>query len=107
ISAQVKAAHRVAECTVHIDPGTVRHLPRVLALPSRTQVQARTQEVLGHPVTLRLHYLEGGLEVEAELAVHVTAAELQRLQRELQLALAELGHVASVSLSCAPAGGPA
>ena len=92
---------------MHIDPGTVRHLPRVLALPARTLVQATAQEVLGHPVTLRLHYLEGGLEVEAELAVHVTAAELQRLQRELQTALAALGHVASVSLRCAPAGGPA
>ncbi|QKO23626.1 cation diffusion facilitator family transporter [Rhodoferax sp. BAB1] len=107
IAAQVQAAHRVAECTVHIDPGTVRHLPRVLALPPRTLVQARAREVLGHPVTLRLHYLEGGLEVEAELGVHVSAAELQRLQRELQAALAELGHVASVSLRCVPAGGHA
>jgi len=104
IAAQVKAAHRVAECTVHIDPGTVRHLPRVLALPPRAQVQARALEVLGHPATLRLHYLEGGLEVEAELAVHVSVAELQRLQRELQAALAGLGHVARVSLHCPPAG---
>ncbi|MDZ4075611.1 MAG: cation diffusion facilitator family transporter, partial [Hylemonella sp.] len=46
IAAQVKAAHRVAECTVHIDPGTVRHLARVLALPPRAQVQARVQEAL-------------------------------------------------------------
>ena len=38
ISAQVKAAHRVAECTVHIDPGTVRHLAKLLALPPRAQV---------------------------------------------------------------------
>jgi len=104
IAAQVKAAHRVAECTVHIDPGTVRHLARVLALPSRAQVQALAQEVLGRPSTLRLHYLDSGLEVEAELAVHVSVAELQRLQRDLQAALASLGHVARVSLRCAPAG---
>jgi len=104
IAAQVKAAHRVAECTVHIDPGTVRHLARVLALPPRAQVQARALEVLGHPVTLRLHYLDSGLEVEAELAAHVSAAELQRLQLGLQAALASLGHVTRVSLRCAPAG---
>jgi cation diffusion facilitator family transporter len=104
ISARVKAAHRVAECTVHIDPGTVRHLARVLALPSRAQVRDRVQEVLGHPATLRLHYLEGGLEVEAELSVHVTAAELQRLQRALHAALSDLGHVSRVELRCVPAG---
>lgn len=107
IAAQVKTAHRVAECTVHIDPGTVRHLARVLALPPRAQVRDRVQEVLGHPAMLRLHYLESGLEVEAELAVHLTAAKLQRLQRELQAALAGLGHVARVSLRCAPAGAQA
>jgi len=104
IAAQVKAAHRVAECTVHIDPGTVRHLARVLALPPRAQVQALALDALGRPATLRLHYLDSGLEVEAELAAHVSAAELQRLQLGLQAALAGLGHVTRVSLRCAPAG---
>ncbi len=104
IAAQVKAAHRVAECTVHIDPGTVRHLARVLALPPRAQVQALAQEALGRPASLRLHYLDSGLEVEAELAAHVSAAELQRLQHELQAELAGLGHVTRVSLRCPPAG---
>lgn len=104
IAAQVKAAHRVAECTVHIDPGTVRHLARVLALPPRAQVQALALDVLGRPATLRLHYLDSGLEVEAELVGHVSAAELQRLQRDLQAALAGLGHVSRVSLRCPPAG---
>lgn len=104
IAAQVKAAHRVAECTVHIDPGTVRHLARVLALPPRAQVQALALDALGRPATLRLHYLDSGLEVEAELAGHVSAAELQRLQHDLQAALAGLGHVSCVSLRCLPAG---
>lgn len=103
IAAQVKAAHRVAECTVHIDPGTVRHLARVLALPPRAQVQARVQAVLGRPATLRLHYLESGLEVEAELATHIAPAELQRLQREIHKALAGT-HLARVSVSCVPGG---
>lgn len=105
IAAQVKAAHRVAECTVHIDPGTVRDLPRVLALPPRAQVQARVHEALGQvPALLRLHYLEAGLEVEAELVRHVSTAELQRLQGQLQAELAGLGHVARVCLRCPPAG---
>jgi cation diffusion facilitator family transporter len=104
IAARVKAAHRVAECTVHIDPGTVRHLSRVLALPPRVQVQALALDVLGRPAALRLHYLDSGLEVEAELAAHVSAAELQRLQHELQVALAGLGHVNHVALRCPPAG---
>jgi cation diffusion facilitator family transporter len=103
IAAQVKAAHRVAECTVHIDPGTVRHLARVLALPSRAQVQALVETALGHPATLRLHYLDSGLEVEAELARHVTPAELQRLQQAVQAALSGT-HLARVRLSCPPAG---
>lgn len=102
IAAQVKAAHRVAECTVHIDPGTVRHLERVLKLPPRAQVQAKVQEVLAQPAALRLHYLETGLEVEAELAAHVAPAELHRLQGKVYDALAGLGHVARVQLSCAP-----
>lgn len=102
IAAQVKEAHRVAECTVHIDPGTVRHLERVLALPPRAQVQATVHEVLGQPAALRLHYLESGLEVEVELARHVPAAELQRLQRALHKALAG-AHLARVSVSCVAA----
>ena len=103
IAAQVKAAHRVAECTVHIDPGTVRHLARVLALPPRAEVQARIEQVLGHPASLRLHYLDSGLEVEADLERHVTPAELQRLQQTVQESLAGT-HLARVRLSCPPTG---
>ena len=106
IAEQVKQAHRVAECTVHIDPGTVRHLERVLALPSRAQVQGRVLQALGQPARLHLHYLDSGLEVEAELATHVSPAELQRLQQALQQALADV-HLARLSLSCAPTHGHA
>lgn len=106
IAAQVKDSHRVAECTVHIDPGTVRHLARVLALPPRAEVQARAEQALGQPASLRLHYLDSGLEVEAELERHVTPAELQRLQQTVQAALAGT-HLARVRLSCPPAGAQA
>jgi len=104
INAQVKHAHRVAECTVHIDPGTVRHLARVLALPPRTQLQAVVQAVLLQPATLRLHYLESGLEVEVELATPATPAELAQLQRRLHDALAGLAHIAQVRVNGPPAG---
>jgi cation diffusion facilitator family transporter len=107
INALVKAEHRVAECTVHIDPGSVRHLDRLLALPPRTAVLAEVQRVLPAPASLRLHYLDSGLEVEAELATHVSTAELQRLQQALQAALGELGHVTQVRLHCAPLHAPA
>lgn len=107
INALVKAEHRVAECTVHIDPGSVRHLDRLLALPPRPAVQAVVQRVLPASASLRLHYLDSGLEVEAELATHVSTAELQRLQQALQTALGELGHVTQVRLHCAPLHAPA
>ncbi len=107
INALVKAEHRVAECTVHIDPGNVRHLNRLLALPPRPAVQAVVQRVLPASAELRLHYLDSGLEVEAELATHLSTAELQRLQQALQAALDELGHVTQVRLHCAPLHAPA
>lgn len=107
INALVKAEHRVAECTVHIDPGNVRHLNRLLALPPRPAVQAVVQRVLPASAELRLHYLDSGLEVEAELATHLSTAELQRLQQALQVALDELGHVTQVRLHCAPLHAPA
>jgi len=103
INARVKTEHRVAECTVHIDPGSVRHLDRLLALPPRTAVQAVAQRVLPTSAGLRLHYLDSGLEVEAELATHVSTAELERLQTALQAALDPLGHITRVQLRCPPA----
>lgn len=103
IAARVKQNHRVAECTVHIDPGTVRHLARVLALPSRAQVQARVEQTLGQPAALRLHYLDTGLEVEAELTIHVPPAEIRRLEQALQEALQGM-HLDRVHVSCPPVG---
>lgn len=103
IAARVKENHRVAECTVHIDPGRVRHLDRLLALPPRAQVQATVQQALGQPALLRLHYLESGLEVEAELAKHVPPSEIKRMERDLREALGDQ-HLARVRVACPPAG---
>jgi cation diffusion facilitator family transporter len=91
ITARVRAAHRVAECTVHVDPGHVRHLPRLLALPPRPQVLACVCEVLGaEPAALQLHYLESGLEVEVDLAAAMPAAERDSRRLALQVALGAL-----------------
>ncbi|WP_066705075.1 cation diffusion facilitator family transporter [Curvibacter delicatus] len=101
ISARVKTEHRVAECTVHIDPGTVRHLDRLLALPPRTQVQALVQQVVQTPATLQLHYLDSGLEVEAELQDTVLPDQLARLQQTLFDTLKHTTRVRRVTLRCA------
>lgn len=101
ISARVKTEHRVAECTVHIDPGTVRHLDRLLALPPRTQVQALVQQVVQTPATLQLHYLDSGLEVEAELQDTVPPDQLARLQQTLFDTLKHTTRVRRVTLRCA------
>ncbi|MEA3395677.1 MAG: cation diffusion facilitator family transporter [Pseudomonadota bacterium] len=101
ISARVKTEHRVAECTVHIDPGTVRHLDRLLALPPRTQVQALVQQVVQTPATLQLHYLDSGLEVEAELQDTVPPDRLARLQQTLFDTLKHTTRVRRVTLRCA------
>jgi len=103
ISARVKNSHRVAECTVHIDPGSVRQLERVLALPPRTKVQALAQQVLGQPAAIRLHYLDTGLEVEIELERHVSATELTRLKLELVKAM-DGESLARVQINCPPRG---
>jgi cation diffusion facilitator family transporter len=103
IGDQVKAEHRVAECTVHIDPGSVRNLPRLLALPPRQEVQALVQQVLQMPASLRLHYLDSGLEIEAELQAEVVPDELARLQQALHDALAQRLRLGRITLRCAPA----
>lgn len=107
ISAQVKSAHRVAECTVHIDPGPVRGLARLLALPPRSEVQALALAVLPAPATLQLHYLDHGLEVEATLAGPAAADELARLEHALQQALAAHARVARVRVRSGAPGTPA
>ena len=100
IVAQVKAAHRVAECTVHVDPGHVRYLPRLLSQPPRPVVLERVRGALGEdPATLRLHYLEGGLEVDIGLARPHPASEMPRLQQQVEQAMASLQNVARVRIA--------
>ncbi len=108
IHAVVKAEHRVAECTVHIDPEHARHLPALLKLPSREVVQQRLQPLLPGPAGLTLHYLDGGLEVELALSDAVTPpwtlAQCQALQQRLEEALGPDARLARVRVhSTAPA----
>lgn len=95
INAQVQAEHRVAECTVHVDPGSVRHLARILALPTRAQVHACVQTVMAAQAgadtwDLQLHYLESGLEVTLCLPQQPSPAEQEHLRALLLPALAQL-----------------
>lgn len=100
IVAQVKAAHRVAECTVHVDPGHVRYLPRLLRQPARPVVHERVCAALGEePRTLRLHYLEGGLEIDIELEGARAPEQLRQMQQAVEQAVASLHQVARVHLS--------
>jgi cation diffusion facilitator family transporter len=87
ISAAVQAGHRVAECTVHIDPADARELHVVLGLPDRAKVMPVVHHVVGHPLAVRLHYLETGLEVEIDLAGESSAQELTRLEQVIAASL--------------------
>lgn len=80
VSAVVRAAHRVAECTVHIDPVQAHRIGPLLTLPTRPEVEALLAPLLPAAVELRLHYLDTGLEVDIDLPAPVSPAEL--IQRE-------------------------
>jgi cation diffusion facilitator family transporter len=105
INAQVQAAHRVAECTVHVDPGVVRHVAHILALPTRERVQDCVQAVMaawkpGDAASaavsvaggwqLELHYLENGLGVVLELSRVIAPQDSVKLQALLLPALQQL-----------------
>ena len=106
IVAQVKAAHRVAECTVHVDPGHVRHVEQRLLQPPRPVVMERVRAVLGEaPFTLRLHYLEKGLEIDVGLGSGHRADEVRALRQQIERAVASLPGVGAVHL-VADGGGP-
>lgn len=98
ISDAVRATHRVAECTVHIDPVHARRTGRVLELPPRDEVVALVHRVLDEPATVRLHYLDTGLEVEVDLASSRPAAELLRLEQALRALLAPTTRLGSIQL---------
>lgn len=80
VSAVVRAAHRVAECTVHIDPVQAHRIGPLLTLPARSQVQALLAPLLPAAASLRLHYLDTGLELDIDLPSPVSPAELTRLE---------------------------
>jgi len=100
ISAEVRAEHRVAECIVHIDPLEARKLGVVLALPERSQVLGVIAELVDAPLAVRLHYLEGGLEVQIDVADDMPAASLASLAAAISDALHALSkaRIKSVEL---------
>lgn len=101
ISEVVRATHRVAECTVHIDPIHARRTARLLELPPRPDVLLQVLPLLPAPATLRLHYLDTGLDVEVELQATLPAADLARLEQTLHDNLARVTRVNQVQIRCA------
>jgi cation diffusion facilitator family transporter len=98
ISEVVRTTHRVAECTVHIDPLHARRASRVLDLPTRPDILTHLQPLLPGPATFRLHYLESGMDIEVELQEHLPAAQLTLLAQRLQEALAKTTRVDRISV---------
>ena len=87
ISAEVRKHHRVAECTVHIDPALARDLPCLLNWPSRTTIEDKIGPLLPTGSTLRLHYLDTGFEVELLLGAFMPTREQHDLHQNLKSAL--------------------
>jgi len=98
ISEVVRATHRVAECTVHIDPVHARRTGRVLELPPRHEIQAQVQPLLPAAATLRLHYLDTGLELDVDLPAALPAADLARLEQTLHDTLAGTTRVGRITI---------
>lgn len=96
ISEVVRTAHRVAECTVHIDPIHARRTGRVLELPARPEIEAVLQSLLPKPAALRLHYLDSGLEVDVELPVMQGSLDTAQLEQALHDALAQITRVGRI-----------
>jgi hypothetical protein len=101
ISEVVRATHRVAECTVHIDPIHARRIGKILELPSRPEVLAVLQPLMPGPAKLRLHYLDDGMEVEVELLAQLNSHDASQLAQVLRQALSSVTRVAQVSVRSA------
>jgi len=101
ISEVVRATHRVAECTVHIDPIHARRIDKILELPSRPDVLAVLQPLMPGPANLRMHYLDSGLEVEVELLSPLSQADASQLAQVLRTALNNVTRVANISVRSA------
>lgn len=99
ISALVRSAHRVAECTVHIDPAHARKLGRVLELPTRSKVTVEVLQVFPDALGVRLHYLDDGLEVEVELPHPLPSGERAQKHATLIEKLATLGNIRNVQIT--------
>jgi hypothetical protein len=85
---------------VHIDPIHARRTGRVLELPSRPDVLAQVQPLLPGPATLRLHYLDTGLEVEVDLHAALAPADVARLEHTVRDNLARSTRVNQVQIRC-------
>ena len=98
VSAVVRAAHRVAECTVHIDPVQAHRIGPLLTLPARPEVQALLTPLLPATAALRLHYLDTGLEVDIDLPAALPPEARAQLTQTVQDVLARHTRLYRVTL---------
>ena len=98
ISEVVRATHRVAECTVHIDPVQALREGRLLELPARPDILTQVQPLLPGPAHVRLHYLDAGLEVEIDLQPTASPAEIARLEQIVHDTLARSTRIRRVKI---------
>jgi cation diffusion facilitator family transporter len=90
ISADVRRLHRVAECTVHIDPSLARNLGVLLQWPARHVIEQQLAHLLPKGSTLRLHYLDAGLELDLMLTDPLNEADQFALQHSIETELERL-----------------
>ena len=98
VSEVVRAAHRVAECTVHIDPVHAHRIGPLLSLLARPEIETLLAPLLPAAVELRLHYLDIGLEVDIDLPDSLPPAELARLAHVVHEALVRHTRLNRVTL---------
>ena len=98
VSAVVRATHRVAECTVHIDPVHAHRMGPLLTLPARPEVEALLAPLLPANTQLRLHYLDMGLEVDLDLPTPLPSPEQAALAQTVHDVLARHTRLHRVTL---------
>jgi cation diffusion facilitator family transporter len=103
INARVRGAHRVAECTVHVDPLDARDLSVVLALPPRREILAVIEAALPGARDIRLQYLDTGLEVDIDAVRPLGPAQTTRAEDAVRAGLLALAGVNVASVRVRPA----
>lgn len=93
VRAAVRTEHRVIEAIVHIDPAEAHNIGRLLRRPTRAAVMKYLRHTVAEAMlerhAYRLHYLDGGVELEVELASDTESGEQAAIERALHAFVVE------------------